>query len=145
MTGIDSRVVTTEGEEGRRAVRRPSEFLELELVDVLDRERVRRSKDDLRLPIRALDDHVVAELAGLERLTDLARDLAAGERGDSVAGEVPEVFRVPELERLHRAVVDVGLHLARQTETRQHHLVLVPRVREVLRGGGNPDRRRRLD
>ena len=100
---------------------------------------------DLRLSVRALDDLVRAELAGLERLADLAGDLAVGERGDRVAREVAEVLGVPERERLHRAVVDVLLHLARQAEAREHDLALVLRGREVLRGRRDPDRRRRLD
>src|SRR3954451_8876715 len=50
--------------------------LELELVHVLDRERVRGSQNDLRPLVRSRDDHVVPQLAGLERLADLAGDRA---------------------------------------------------------------------
>src|SRR3954470_23017671 len=81
--------------------------LELELVDVLEREGIRRAENHLRLLIRTVDDRVAAELAGLERLAGLARDRAVGERGDCVAREVPEILRVPERERLHRAVMDI--------------------------------------
>src|SRR5664279_2655224 len=81
----------------------PPVCLEVELVDVLDGERVRRPEDHLRPPVRALEDLVGAELAGLERLADLALDGAVGERGDRVAREVPEIFGVPERERRHRA------------------------------------------
>src|SRR5262249_60005301 len=88
--------------------------LELELVDVLDRERERRSEHDLRLAVRPPDDDVVPELAGLERLADLARDLPVRHRGNRVAREVSEVIGVPELELLHRAVMHIRLHLARQ-------------------------------
>src|SRR5262245_44230323 len=55
--------------------------LEVELVDVLDRERVRRPQDHLRPLVRSQRDLVRAELAGLERLADLARDRALGQGG----------------------------------------------------------------
>src|SRR4029077_14639712 len=142
ITGVAEGIVTTKRGEGRRAKSgAPRRVLELELVDVLDVERVRRSEDDLRLAVRAPDDHVVAEFPGLEGMTDLAGDRAVGKRGDRVAGEVPEVLGVPELERRHRAVVHVRLHLARQTEACEDDLLLVLRVREVLRGRGDTDRR----
>src|SRR5213595_1174930 len=83
--------------------------LEVELVDVLDRERERRAEDDLRAAVRALDDVVRADLAG---------DRALRERGDCAARQVPEVLGIPESERLHRTVMDVLLHLARQAEAR---------------------------
>src|SRR5438067_6775464 len=108
--------------------------LELELVDVLDRERVRRPEDHLRPLVGAVDDLVLPELACREGLTNLAGDLPLGERGDRVAREIPEILRVPESERGHGAVVDVLLHLARQPEPREHDLLLVLRGREVLRG-----------
>src|SRR5262245_28587463 len=94
------------------AARRPlgSLVLELELVDVLDRERERRAENHLRPPVRSSDDLVLAELAGRVRLADLARDLAVRERRDRVAGEIPEVLGIPQLERGHGVVVDVLLH-----------------------------------
>src|SRR5207248_2277216 len=122
-----------EAERGA-AKRRPLFALEVELVDVLDREGERRPENHLRPAVRAIDDLVVAELAGRERLADLARDLALGQRDDRVAREVTEVLRVPQRERLHRAVVHVLLHLARQAEARQHDLALVLRGGEVLSG-----------
>src|SRR3954453_10604842 len=100
-------------------------WLELQIVDVLDFEGVRRAEDDLRLPVRALHDLVLAELAGGERLADLSGDLAFGERGDRVAAEVAEILRVPQGELLDGAVVDVLLHLARQAEAGEHDLALV--------------------
>src|SRR5207302_9749158 len=130
---------------GRRGRGAPITALEVELVDVLDREGERRPENHLRPAVWALDDRVLAELAGGERLADLARDAAVGQRGDRVAREVPEILGVPEGERLHRAVVYVLLHLARQPEARQRDLPLVLRVGEVLRGRRDADRRRRLD
>src|SRR6266508_3970671 len=120
-------------------------LLEVELVDVLDVEDERRSEDHLRTLVRAVDDLVGAELAGLERLADLARDGAFGERRNRVAGEVPEVMGVQERELVNGAVVELFLHLARQAEAREHDLLLVLRGREVLRGRRDPDRRGRLD
>src|SRR6267378_5940025 len=111
-----------------------SSDLELELVDVRLVEDERRSEDHLGLPVRALDDLVAAELAGLERLADLARDVTGRDRRDRVAREVPEILRVPERELLDRAVMDVLLHLARQAEPGEDNLVLELRVREELRG-----------
>src|SRR5437763_1464514 len=128
-TGSGCVVVIVVVQRGRRVARRPLVplLLEVELVDVLDREGERRPEDHLRPSVRALDDLVRAELAGLERLADLARDRPFGERGDRVAREVAEVLGVPERERRHRAVVDVLLHLARQAEAREHDLLLVLR------------------
>src|SRR5712691_11628071 len=145
-TGSECVVVTMVLEEAPRCAAPPRlRALEVELVDVLDREGERRPEDHLRLPVRAFDDLVLAELAGRERLADLARDRALGECGDRVARQVPEILGVPERERRHRAVVHVLLHLARQAETGERNRLLVLRGREVLRGRGDPDRRRRLD
>src|SRR4249919_3467708 len=119
--------------------------LELELVDVLDRERVGRSEDHLRPLVGAEHDLVRPELAGLERLADLARDLAVREGGDRVAREVSQIFGIPERERRHGAVMDVLLHLARQPEARDHDLLLVLGGREVLGSGRDADGGRRLD
>src|SRR5215510_10880152 len=108
MTGAGSVVVTIAGwRRGRRESRRPPVGLELELVDVLDGEHVRRTQDHLRPLVWAEDDLVRPELACLERLADLARDLAVRERRDRVSGEIAEVLGVPESERLDRPVVDV--------------------------------------
>src|SRR5437763_4277526 len=125
-TGSGSVVVTWSwyGDAAEAAPPSSRSLLEVELVHVLDRERERRPEDHLRLPVRAIDDRVRAELAGLERLADLARDGALGKRGDRVAREVPEVIGVPEGERRHGAVVDVLLHLARQAEACEHDLLL---------------------
>src|SRR5919204_1995220 len=65
-----------EGTPHRRGAPSSRSFLELELVDVLDREREGRAENHLRPPVRTLDDLVLAELAGLVRLPHLARDLA---------------------------------------------------------------------
>src|SRR5262245_34551972 len=88
--------------------------LEVELRPVRLVDDVRRSEDHLRPLVRAEDHLVRPELAGLERLADLALDVARGDRGDRVAREVPEVLRVPQGERLEGAVEHVLLHLARQ-------------------------------
>src|SRR6266545_3041707 len=140
-------VVKTVAVRGAFATRRPPRLLvlELELVDVLDGERKRRSENNLRSLVRAVDDLVLAELAGRERLADLAGDLAVGERRNRVAREIPEVLGVPELERSHRLVMHVLLHLARQAEAREHDLPLVLRGGKVLRGRRDPDGRGRLD
>src|SRR5262249_24532866 len=136
-------IVVSEGRRCRRPSRRGR--LELELVDVRNRERVRRPEDYLRALVGAVDDRVLAELAGRERLADLPGDLALRERRNGVASEVPEILGVPERERLHGPVVDVLLHLAWQPEARQHDLVLVFRGREVRAGRRDADRGRRLD
>src|SRR5580765_3576326 len=62
--------------KGRRERGAPSTDLELEPVDVLNGEGVRRSQDHLRPLVRAVDDRVLAELASLELLSHLARDRA---------------------------------------------------------------------
>src|SRR5438093_153637 len=145
-TGPECGVVTIvawRGAARRGAPRLP--LLELELVDVLDGEREGRSENHLRPAVRTLDDLVLAELAGRVRLPHLARDLAVRERRDRVAGEVPEVLGIPELERRHGVVMHVLLHLAREPEAREHDLPLVLRGGEVLSSRGNPDRRGRLD
>src|SRR5262245_33821787 len=117
-TGSGCVSVTIVHMKGRRERGAPSTNLELELVDVLNGERVRRSQDHLRPLVRAVDDRVLAELAGLELLSHLARDRAVREGRDCVACQVPEVLGVPEGERRDRAVVHVLLHLARQPEPR---------------------------
>src|SRR5436309_1225048 len=142
--GVVVKVVMLKGAPRDTALPSPT-ALEVELVDVLDVEDERRPEDDLRLPVRAVDDVVRAELAGFERLADLARNGAVGERGDRVAREVPEVLGIPEGERRHGAVVDVLLHLARQAEACENDLLLVLRRREVLSGRRDTDGRRRLD
>src|SRR6185436_19500332 len=119
-------------------------FSEVELGHVLLGEQERGTEDDLR-PAGALDDLVLAELAGGERLADLALDVAGGEGRGCVAREVPEILGVPEREVLERVVEEVLLHLARQTEALKHDLALVLRVREVLRRGRDANGRRRLD
>src|SRR5882724_7520270 len=140
-------VVKAVAVRGAFATRRPPRLLvlELELVDVLDRERKRRSENNLWPLVRAVDDLVLAELAGRERLADLAGDLAVRERHNRVAREIPEVLGVPELECSHRFVMHVLLHLARQAEAREHDLPLVLRRGEVLRGRRDSDSRGRLD
>src|SRR5438067_10846287 len=142
-TGSGSVVVTWSwyGDAAEAASPSSRSFLEVELVHVLDRERERRPEDHLRLPVRGLDDPVRTELAGLERLADLAGDLAFRERAHRVARQVSQVFGVPERERRHRAVVDVLLHLARQAEARENDLLLVLRGGEVLRRRRDPDGR----
>src|SRR4051812_18244127 len=105
--------------------RLPGGSLEVELRHVRLVEDERRPEDHLRPLVRPEDDLVGAELARLERLADLAGDLLVGDRRDGVAGQVPEVLRVPEGELLDRAVHDVLLHLARQAEAGQGDLVLV--------------------
>src|SRR5438552_10574865 len=84
-------VVTVVGRGAAGAAPLHWQFLEVELVDVLDRERVRRSENDLRTAVGPLDDRVLAELARLELLADGAGDRALGERRDRVAREVPEI------------------------------------------------------
>src|SRR4029453_4751214 len=142
-TGSGCVVVTARTEGAPQPCGAPSScsFLELELVDVLDREREGRAENPLRPPVRAPDDLVPAELAGRVLLADLARDLAVREGRDRVAGGVPEILWVPELERRHRVVVHVLLHLARQAETSEHDLPFVLRGGEVLSSGGDPDGR----
>src|SRR4051794_34269415 len=86
-------------------------FSELELGDVLLVEQERGPEHDLGAAC-ALDDLVRAELAGLERLADLALDVARGDRRRGVGREVAEVLGVPEREVLERVVQQVLLHLA---------------------------------
>src|ERR671935_190425 len=71
-------VVTILRARGRRVAtpRALVSYLEVELVDVLDREGERRPEDHLRPLVRTVDDLVLAELAGGEGLADPAGDLA---------------------------------------------------------------------
>src|SRR5581483_8840853 len=103
---------------GRRVAAAPRTSSEVELGHVRLVEGERRAEDHLRPPVRPLHDRVAAELAGLELLADLARDLLRGDRRHRVPGEVAEILRVPEGELRHGAVEHVLLHLARQPETR---------------------------
>src|SRR5439155_11535664 len=89
-------------------------LLEVELVDVRLVEDVRRPEQHGAL--RA--DLVRAELAGLERLARLARDRPRGEVHCCIGGEVAEIGRVPQLEPLDRAVLDVLAERVRPAETR---------------------------
>src|SRR3954447_7575091 len=99
----------------------PLTGLEVELVDVVGLERVRVAQQHGAV----LADGEVAELAGGELVALLALDEAGGERGARVGGEVAQVGRVPQRERLDRAVLDVGLHLVRGAEAGELHLALV--------------------
>src|SRR5438045_5759338 len=143
--GPEGDVVTIVAEAGAARSGAPPPVLEVEVVDVLDGERERRSENHLRPLVRAPDDVVLAELSGRERLADLARDLAVGKRRDRVPREVAEVPRIPELERRDGVVMDVLLHLARQAEACEHDLLLVLGGGEVLRRRRDAYGRRRLD
>src|SRR5204863_5228443 len=101
-TGSGCVVVNARSEEAPREAAPPLPVLEVELVDVFDRERERRPENHLRSFVRASDDVVLAELAGREGLADLAGDLAVGECRDRIARQIPEILGVPELERRHR-------------------------------------------
>src|SRR6185295_15956674 len=114
---------------------------EVELVDVAGVERERVAEHHCRV----CSNGVLAELAGGELLTLLAGDQAGGERGARVGGQVAEVGRVPQRERLHRAVLDELLHLVRGAQTGQLDLALVRRAGQVPGGRGHPDRGRRDD
>src|ERR671925_2416158 len=114
---------------------------EVEVVDVLLVEPRRRPEDHLAL----LADRLLAELAGLERLALGAGDPAGRERGGRVAGEVADVLRVPQLERLHAPALDELAHLVRRPEAGDLDLALVARPTDVAGGGGDADRGRRDD
>src|ERR1700744_5917996 len=79
---------------------------EVELVDVGGVEDGRRPQQ--HGVVRA--DRERAQLSGLERGALLDRELAPGDFRRGVAGQVAQVGRVPQLERLDRAVGHVLLH-----------------------------------
>src|SRR5689334_1383896 len=104
---------------------------EAELVDVagIERERVPQQYGSV------LAHRELTELARLELVALLAGDDAGGEGGTGVRRQVTEVGRVPQRERLDRAVLDVGPHLVRGAETGQLDLALVRRPRQVAGRG----------
>ncbi len=77
--------------------------------------------------------------AGLEGLALLAGDLTRGQRDRGPCGEVAESRRVPQLEGLDRAVLDVPAHVVRRAEPGQLDLALVRGARQVLGGGLDAD------
>src|SRR6201985_2289812 len=97
---------------------------EVELVDVGRVEDGRRAEHDRRADAGSGREHlVVAELAGREAGSRRQGGGTRGERGRRVAGQVTEVGRVPQLELLDRAVLDVRLHLRREPEAGQSELL----------------------
>src|SRR5207302_11411651 len=93
----------------------PPRFLEVVLVDVPLGEHERLAQDHGLVR----DDRARAEMTGLERLAGLPRELPGEDVVRRVLGEVAEVRLAPEADLLHTTGLDVGPHLARQTEARQ--------------------------
>src|ERR687894_2841653 len=83
---------------------------EVEVVDVLGVEDRRVTEDDDAVGL----DGELAQLAGLEGLALGTGDLARGERGAGVRGQVAELLGVPQREGLHGAVLHVLAHLVRR-------------------------------
>src|SRR6201999_2815982 len=100
---------------------RSTPYSEVEVVDVGGVEDGRRPQQ--HGVVRA--DGERAELAGLERGALLDRELAPGDLGGGVAGQVTQVGRVPQLERFDRAVGHVLLHRVRCTQPGELHLAPV--------------------
>src|SRR5690242_19668833 len=94
--------------------------LEVELVDVALVEDRRRAEQDLALGA----DRLLTQVAGLELVALGAGDLPARQRRRGVAGQVAELARIPQLERVDRSVLDEVTQLVRRTETRQLDLAL---------------------
>src|SRR5688500_8007198 len=108
---------------GRTRKVKQTRMSEVELVDVVLGEHGRRAEDDLALGA----DRVVTEVTGLVLLALRTGDLPGRERGGGVGGEVAELARVPQRERLHGAVLDELAHLVRRAQTGQLDLALVLR------------------
>src|SRR5579875_3821519 len=85
---------------------------EVELIDVGLVEHRRRPEHDRELTIAGGDRVGLVQRSRGECRSGLHRR-ARGERSRGVAGQVAEVARVPQLEGLHRAVLDVLAHLRR--------------------------------
>ncbi|EGJ74193.1 putative rhamnose ABC transporter, rhamnose-binding protein [Streptomyces sp. Tu6071] len=92
-----------------------------------------------------LADRERAEVAGFEGLALLARDLPGLQRDGGVRGERAELRRVPQLEGVDRAVLDVRAHVVGGAEPGELDLALVLRAGEVLRRRLDADRGRRDD
>src|SRR3954470_10961530 len=82
---------------------------EVEVVDVVLVEHGGLAEDDDAV----LLDRVVAEVTGGEAVALRTGDLAGGQRGAGVGGQVAEVLRVPQREGADRAVLDELAHLVR--------------------------------
>src|ERR1700729_130827 len=111
---LPSCIVGRAGQPWSRRLRpgpRPAPGSEVELVDIALVEDERRAEQDRMI----CPDRELAELPGRERLAGRVGDLPRREIHRGVGGEVTEVGRVPQLERLHRPVRDVFLHRVRGT------------------------------
>src|SRR5450756_2907525 len=96
---------------------------EVELGDVGLVEDVRRAEHDRRADAGGGREHLVAaKRAGREACPGRQGGGTGSQRGRRVAGQVTEVGRVPQLELLDRAVLDVRLHLRREPEAGQREL-----------------------
>src|ERR1700712_1150710 len=101
---------------------------EVELVDVAGVEDGGRPEDDRRADSGGRgENRVFAELPGLELGSRVDGGDARGQRCRCVAGEVAQVTGVPQLERLDGAVLDVRLHLRRQSEAGERDLDVLVR------------------
>src|SRR5260370_42014678 len=104
----------------RESLRRTSAALEIEVVDIRRIERGRWSKHDFA----ALAHRALAQFARVKAVAFLARDRARREVSRRVRREVTELTRVPQLQRLHGAVLDERAHLVRRTESSDHDTAL---------------------
>src|SRR5215212_1533739 len=123
----------------RAGSRSPCSFLEVELVDVRLVEHERRPEQHGALR----PDLVLPELPGRKGLPDLPRDRAGGVVDRRVGREEAEVGRVPELEALDRAVLDVLAQRVGRSEARELDLAAVLRRVEDGGRGRDPDGGRR--
>src|ERR671914_1228107 len=115
--------------------------LEVELVDVVGVERRQRAEHDLAVGA----DRVLAQPPGGELLTLRAGDAPGDQRRRGLAREIADVLGHPQLELLDGAVLYELAHLIREAQPGQLDLALLRRGREIARGCGDSDRRRRDD
>src|SRR5690606_7140662 len=90
---------------------------EIEVVDIVLGEYGRRTEQNLG----TVDDGEFAKLAGLHRSRAWLQG-AIGHCAQHIGGRIAEIDGIPEDDRLHAVIVDIGLHGVRRREADDRHL-----------------------